>query len=198
MNTPISLTPNLVAIRSQALVNIHAHWKLFLFQGIVMLALGLLAVALPNISTLEIEQLVGWLLIVGGFLRTATILRKHHMPAFWWSLSSGAIAMVLGVLLVSHPLQGVITLTIVMTVLFVIEGVAAIFVALELRPYLRNWVWTLLGGLVTLMLAYLIFEGWPNTATWVIGLYIGIHMIVLGTSLISTAIAARRIDGATG
>ncbi len=91
MNTPISLTPNLVAIRSQALVNIHAHWKLFLFQGIVMLALGLLAVALPNISTLEIEQLVGWLLIVGGFLRTATILRKHHMPAFWWSLSSGAM-----------------------------------------------------------------------------------------------------------
>jgi uncharacterized membrane protein HdeD (DUF308 family) len=198
MNTTASFTPDIAALRSRALINIHSHWKLFLLQGILMLLLGLLAVALPNISTLGIEQLVGWLFIVGGFIRTASIIRKHHLPAFWWSLSSSVIAMALGVLLVTRPMQGVITLAIVMTILFVIEGVAAIFVALEFRPYLRNWIWTLLGGLVTLMLAYLIWEGWPNTATWMIGLYVGINMIFLGTSLIFTAIAARGLDSAAG
>jgi len=196
MITPASVTPDLAALRSRALMSIHSHWKLFLLQGILMLLLGLLAVALPNISTFEIEQLVGWLFILGGLIRTASLIRKHHLPAFWWSLSSSVIAMVLGVFLVRSPMQGVSTLAIVMTILFVIEGVATVFVALEFRPYLRNWLWTLFGGVVTLMLAGLIWEGWPNTATWVIGLYVGINMIFLGTSLIFTAVAARGISDA--
>ena len=106
--------------------------------------------------------------------------------------------MALGVLLVRLPLQGVITLAIVLTTLFVIEGIAAIFVALEFRPFLRNWIWTLCGGFISLMLAYLIWAGWPNTATWVIGLYVGINMIFWGTSMIFTAIAARGIGNAAG
>jgi uncharacterized membrane protein HdeD (DUF308 family) len=184
---------DLEAVRRRALVVIQAHWKLFLFQGILMLFLGMLAVALPNIFTLEIELLVGWLFIVGGFFRAAAIFSKRHMPGFWWSLLSAVLAVVLGALLIARPLQGVITLTIVMTALFVIEGVAAVFVALEYRRYLRNWSWTLFSGLVNLGLAFLIWQGWPSTAAWVIGLYVGVNMIFLGVPLIMTAIAARGI-----
>jgi uncharacterized membrane protein HdeD (DUF308 family) len=196
MITPTSVAPDVAALRSRTLRVIHSHWKLFLVQGIVMLLLGLLAVALPNVSTLEIEQLVGWLFIVGGLVRTASLIRKHHLPAFWWSLSSGVIAMLLGILLVRYPMRGVITLAIVMTTLFVVEGIAAIFIAFEFRSYLRNWIWTLFGGVVTLLLAVLIWQGWPSTATWVIGLYVGINMVFLGTSLIFTAVAARGISSA--
>jgi uncharacterized membrane protein HdeD (DUF308 family) len=96
------------------------------------------------------------------------------------------------------PRRGVITLTIVMVVLFVIKGLATIFMALDFRPYLRNRIWSLCGGLVTLMFAYLMWLGWPNTAHWVIGLYVGINLIYLGTCLIFTAIAARGIDGDAG
>jgi uncharacterized membrane protein HdeD (DUF308 family) len=184
---------DLEAVRRRALLVIQAHWKLFLFQGILMLFLGMLAVALPNIFTLEIELLVGWLFIVGGFFRAAAIFSKRHMPGFWWSLLSAVLAVVLGALLIARPLQGVITLTIVMTALFVIEGVAAVFVALEYRRYLRNWSWTLFSGLVNLGLAFLIWQGWPSTAAWVIGLYVGVNMIFLGVPLIMTAIAARSI-----
>jgi uncharacterized membrane protein HdeD (DUF308 family) len=76
----------------------------------------------------------------------------------------------------------------------VIEGVAAVFIALEYRRHLPNWSWTLLSGLINLGLAYLIWQGWPSTATWVIGLYVGINMIFLGVPLIMTAITARNID----
>jgi len=155
-------------------------------------------VALPNISTLEIELLVGWLFIVGGFFRAATIFSKRHMPGFWWSLLSGVLAVVVGAILIARPLQGVVTLTIVMTLFFVIEGIAAVLIALEYRRYLRNWSWTLLSGLVNLGLAYLIWQGWPSTATWVIGLYVGINMIFLGVPLIMTAIAARSIGNTAG
>jgi len=194
----LAINPDVEAIRRRVLTTVHDHWKLFLFQGILMLILGMLAVALPNISTLEIELLVGWLLIVGGFFRAATIFGKRHMPGFWWSLLSAALAVALGTILIARPLQGVITLTIVMTVFFVIEGVAAVLIALEYRRYLRNWSWTLLSGLINLVLAYLIWNGWPSTATWVIGLYVGINLIFLGVQLIMTAIAARGLRSTAG
>jgi uncharacterized membrane protein HdeD (DUF308 family) len=193
----IASTPNVDAFHRQVQTIIRAHWKLFLFQGILLLVLGMLAVALPNISTLEIELLVGWLFIVGGFFRAASIVRKRQMPGFWWSLLSSVIAMALGAILIAHPLQGAITLTIIVTVCFAIEGVAAIFIALDFRRYLNNWRWTLMGGVINLALACLIWEQWPNSATWVIGLCVGINMVFLGVPLIMTAIAARSIDSAS-
>jgi uncharacterized membrane protein HdeD (DUF308 family) len=197
MTKSIPITQNIEAVRRQVLTGIHAHWKLFLFQGILMLFLGTLAVALPNISTLEIELLVGWLLIIGGIVRAATIFRKRHVPGFWWSLLSGIITMALGAMLIAHPLQGVMTPTLLMTVFFVIEGVAGVFIALEFRAYVRNWSWMVFGGLINLVFAYLIWNSWPNSATWVIGLYVGINMIFLGVPLIMTAFTARSIDSVT-
>jgi uncharacterized membrane protein HdeD (DUF308 family) len=67
-----------------------------------------------------IEQLLGVLCIVGGFIGTATFIRKQYRPASWWPLSSSVVAMALGVLLLRSPMQGALTLTIVMMVLFII------------------------------------------------------------------------------
>ncbi len=78
--------------RHPVLTTVPGHWELFLFQGVLMLIFGMLAIALPNISTLEIELLVGWLFIVGGFFLVTTIFKKRHMPGFWWSLLSGVLA----------------------------------------------------------------------------------------------------------
>lgn len=194
MGTTIPVTPDLEAVRRQVLTTIRTHWKLFLFQGILMLVLGMLAVALPNISTLEIELLVGSLLIIGGILRVIMIFRKPHMPGFWWSVANGVLAVAVGGILLARPIQGVLTLTILLAAFFVIEGVAALFIALEFRRYLRSWGWTLLSGVVNLVLACLVWRGWPNSATWVIGFYVGINMIFLGVPLIMNAIAARSME----
>jgi uncharacterized membrane protein HdeD (DUF308 family) len=168
-----------------------------LLEGVLLLLLGMVAIAIPYFFTLEIELFVGWLLIVGGLLRVVALFRKRHMPGFIWSLLSAALAVALGALLIARPLQGVITLTIVLTVIFVIEGLAAILLGLEYRRYLRSWVWTILSGVITLGLAYLIWHGWPNTAGWVIGLYVGISLVFLGISLVTTSLAARKV-GAGG
>jgi uncharacterized membrane protein HdeD (DUF308 family) len=85
------------------------------------------------------------------------------------------------------------SLTVLITVLFACEGVAAILAALEFRRYLRSWTWTVASGLINLLLAFLIWSGWPNSATWVIGLFVGINMIFLGVPLLTAAVAARKI-----
>jgi uncharacterized membrane protein HdeD (DUF308 family) len=196
MNTPAFLTSDVAAMSSQELMDIHSQWKVLMLEGAFVLALGLLTVAAPRISTLGIEQLVGWLGIAGGFIGIAAIIRKHQLPATWRPLSIGVLAMVLGVLLVRSPMQGVITLTVVMMVLFVINDGVTIFHTLRSRPNPRKWISSLLGGSVTLLFVYLIWQGWPNTGAWVLGLYVGLNLIYVGASLIFTVIAARGVNSA--
>lgn len=191
MNTPAFLTTDVAAMSGQELLDIHSQWKVLLLEGIIVLALGLLAVVAPSISSLVIEQLVAWLSIVGGFIATAAIIRKHQLPAAWRPLAISVIAMALGVLLVRSPMRGAITLTVVMTVLFVFKDGVTIFQALKSTSNPRKWLSGLFGGSVTLLFVYLIWDGWPNTATWVLGLYVGLNLIYVGTSLIFTVIAAR-------
>lgn len=186
-----SKTENIERVRSAVAAAIRGHWKLFLVQGLVMMALGLVAAALPHFATLVVEIFVGWLFIVGGLVRTLILLQARQAPGFWWSLLTAVLALVLGLVLVAQPAQGVLTLTFVLVVLFIVEGIVAIVIALGIRQHLRNWAWTLVSGLVDLLLAYLIWQGWPATASWAIGLLVGINMFMLGLSLTMTALAAR-------
>jgi uncharacterized membrane protein HdeD (DUF308 family) len=179
------------ALRKQLAEELHAHWKLFLIQGIGMIILGLAAIALPEISTLAIAILVGWLFFIGGIFRLMMLTRSRRVPGFGWSLVSAILSVVLGILLVLRPFEGVLTLTIAMVALFVVEGITTIVIAVEFRRRLHNWGWILLNGIVSLVLAGLIWSGWPTSATWAIGLFVGIYMLFIGLSLVTTAIAAR-------
>jgi uncharacterized membrane protein HdeD (DUF308 family) len=187
----VSNTTDLEAIRRQLASTIHAHWKLFLAQGIVMIVLGVLAVALPNLATLAVEIFVGWLFFVGGIFRTASVWHSRQAPSFVWSMLTAILSIVLGLILVLRPLAGVLTLTMVLVAFFIIEGIASIIGAVEHRQHLRSWGWVLFSGIIDLVLAYLIWAGWPSSASWAIGLLVGINMLFLGLSLVMTAVAAR-------
>jgi uncharacterized membrane protein HdeD (DUF308 family) len=177
------------------------HWKALLTQGIVMIVLGLIAVLLPNVATLTIELMIGILFLAGGLIRLFTLARCRTAPGFWWSAALATLSVLLGVVLLAKPAQGAITLTMVLLAFFIVEGIVTIMVAVMVHRPLGNWGgswgWTLLSGLVDLVLAYLIWRGWPASAAWAIGLLVGINMFFLGLSLAMTAIAARtmRHDG---
>jgi uncharacterized membrane protein HdeD (DUF308 family) len=182
---------DLESIRRQVASTIHAHWRLFLAEGIVMMVLGFLAIAVPNIATLAVEIFVGWLFFVGGIFRTVSVWRSRGRPGFIWSLLTALLAIVLGLILILRPLEGVLTLTMVLVAFFIIEGIASIIGAIEHRQHLRSWGWVLFSGIIDLLLAYLIWAGWPSSAAWAIGLLVGINMLFLGLSLVMTALAAR-------
>ncbi len=183
--------PDLDGIRRRFGIAIHAHWKLFLAEGIVMMILGLLAIAVPEVATLAITIFIGWLFFVGGIFRTISVLQHRAMPGFVWSLLTAVLAIVLGLILILRPISGVLTLTIALAAFFIIEGISAILLAVEHRRHLPSWGWVLFSGLVDLLLAYLIWDGWPSSAGWAIGLLVGINMVFVGLSLIMTALAAR-------
>lgn len=186
-----SIEPKIEEIRRKVAEAIKAHWKLFLTQGIVMIVLGFAAVLLPNIATLAIAIFIGWLFLIGGVVRAFSVWHARSAPGFGWSMLTALLAIALGLILVLHPFEGVLTLTMVLIALFVVEGIAAIVIALEFRRHIKQWGWTLFNGIVDLVLAWLIFQGWPSTAAWAIGLLVGINMIFLGLSLTMTALAGR-------
>jgi uncharacterized membrane protein HdeD (DUF308 family) len=187
----MSNTTDLESIQRQLASTIQAHWKLFLAQGIVMMVLGFLAVAEPNVATVAVGIFVGWLFFVGGIFRALSVWRSRQLPGFAWSMLTAVLAIVLGLILILRPLAGVLTLTMVLVAFFVIEGIASILAAIEHRQHLRSWGWVVFSGIIDLLLAYLIWQGWPSSADWAIGLLVGVNMLFLGLSLVMTALAAR-------
>jgi uncharacterized membrane protein HdeD (DUF308 family) len=187
----MSIQPDIDGIRRQMAATIHAHWKLVLVQGIVMMVLGFLAVAEPNVATIAVGIFVGWLFFIGGIFRAVSVWQSRGMPGFAWSLLTALLAIVLGLILIFRPLAGVLTLTMVLIAFFILEGITAIVLAVQHREHLRSWGWVLFSGIVDLLLAFLIWDGWPSSADWAIGLLVGINMLFFGLSLVMTALAAR-------
>jgi uncharacterized membrane protein HdeD (DUF308 family) len=176
-----------------------AHWKLFLFQGAVMVVLGVLAICAPVAASIAVAIYVGWLLLISGIVGLIAIVSTHHVHAFLWSLITAALSVLIGVLLVLMPVQGAVSLTIVLTAFFVAEGVFQTTVAVASRHVLAGtWVWMLLSGIADLVLAAIIIEGWPGTAVWALGLLVGVNLLTSGWAVVVAAFGGRRMAGSAG
>jgi uncharacterized membrane protein HdeD (DUF308 family) len=177
----------------QAVANaLHQHWKLYLAEGIVLLALGFIAIVIPPIATLAVTILLGWLFLLSGVVGLYTTYMLRHAPGFWWSLLSAALAVLVGASLLAMPASGALSLTVVLVAFFMIEGVVSIMFALDHKRELSGrWGWMLASGVVDLALGVMILAGLPSTAAWAIGLLVGINMIFGGSALIGMALHAR-------
>jgi uncharacterized membrane protein HdeD (DUF308 family) len=103
------------------------------------------------------------------------------------------VAVLAGLVLLARPVQGVLTLTIVVGVYFLIEGITTIMYALEHRRELsERWSWLLVSGLIDILISFLIISGLPGSAEWAIGLLVGINLVLGGASLVGMALAARK------
>jgi uncharacterized membrane protein HdeD (DUF308 family) len=192
-----SVQPDFDRLDRAVAQSIHEHWKLLLVEGILLLALGVLAIVVPPIASLAVAIFLGWLFLVSGLIGLVTTYMMRHAPGFWWSLISAVLAVAAGIVLIARPVSGVLSLTFVLIVFFIIEGVASIMFALEHRRELPDrWSWMLVSGIVDLILAALILAGLPESADWAIGLLVGINMVMGGVALVAMAITARNIDPA--
>jgi uncharacterized membrane protein HdeD (DUF308 family) len=173
---------------------VRRHWKLFLFEGIALVILGLLAVMAPVVASVAATVFFGWILLVSGVAGLLTTFRGRQLPGFGWSLLSAVVGIVAGALLLLWPLQGTLSLTAVLVAFLWIEGVVTIMYALEHRnaPSGR-WGWMLASGILDVGLGVLIFAGLPGTALWALGLIVGINLLFGGWALILMALHARSI-----
>src|ERR1700716_3761211 len=189
----MTLPPDIGKLQSEMNARVKAHWKAFLFEGILLAVLGLAAMIVPPLASLAVTIFLGWMFLISGIAGLFVTFWARQMPGFWWSLFSAALAVLAGLILIARPMQGVLTLTIVVGAYFLAEGVTTIMYALEHRRELsERWSWLLFAGILDILIAGMIITGLPGSAEWAIGLLVGINLLFGGASLIGVALAARR------
>ena len=192
MTLPHNAPHDATDLQSRVSGAVRARWKAFLVEGILLALLGLAAIIIPPLASLAVTIFLGWMFLVSGIAGLALTFWARQMPGFWWSLISAVLAIGAGIILLARPVQGTLTLTIVVGAYFVAEGVVTIMYALEHRRELSGrWSWMLVAGLMDIVISFFIIAGLPGSALWAIGLLVGINLLIGGTALVGMALAAR-------
>jgi uncharacterized membrane protein HdeD (DUF308 family) len=186
--------PTLTDMQRAVRDTVRLHWQLFLAQGVIMMILGVLAMIWPQVSTLAVDIYVGWLFLLSGIVGIFTMFLARDVQAFLWMLLTAALSLFVGVMLVWHPTEGAVSLTMVLTAFFIVEGVIQIVASLSYRDiFPGQWGWMLASGMADLILAGIIIAGWPGTAAWALGLIVGVNLITSGAAITTVALAAREV-----
>ena len=173
---------------------LRAHWRLYVFQGVLMIILGVLAVAAPAFATLTVDIYVGWLFLISGVLGLIAMFSARNVPGFLWTLVTALLSIVVGGVLLWKPVEGALSLTIVLTAFFIVEGIFQAVAAFTYRDAIPSrWGWLLASGIADLALAAIIIAGWPGTAAWTLGLLVGVNLLTTGWAVVMVALGARDI-----
>jgi uncharacterized membrane protein HdeD (DUF308 family) len=165
------------------LIYLQQHWKWFIAEGLFFIIMGTAAIIVPNVFTLGITLFLGWLLLVCGIIQTVRVISISNMPGSRLWLFSGILQVVIGYFLVADPMEGRITITLLLSLFFAMDGLAKISLAFLMRP-LARWGWMIFSGITSLFLAIIVWAGWPENALWVPGLLLGINLVFAGWSLL--------------
>ena len=187
----MSAPQDFTRLQSAMSAAVREHWVAFLIEGILLALLGLAAMIVPPLASLAVTIFLGWMFLIIGIVGLVLTFWARQMPGFWWSLLSAVLALGAGIILLARPIQGTLTLTIVVGAYFLAEGVATIMYSLEHRRELsERWGWLLTAGLMDIIVAGIIIAGLPGSALWAIGLLVGINLLFGGATLIGMALAA--------
>ena len=149
--------------------------------GGIMFLCGLLAIALPLATSIGIILVLGWLILLSAVAHLIFIFHSHSIGGVLWKLLLAVFYGSIGFYMVTHPLLGVATVTIVLAIFLLCEGVVEIAFYLHIRRA-PHALWVLFDGIVTLILGYLIWAHWPSDLAWVLGTLIGISLMFSGIS----------------
>jgi uncharacterized membrane protein HdeD (DUF308 family) len=154
----------------------------YLLQGGLMVVAGVLALLYPFFASTAIVVLLGWLLIFAGIVQGIGLIGAGNVPHYLLQLISAALAIVIGLLLLRQPDSGLLIITVLLLVYFLVEGLSKVIFALTIRPF-PHWGWVLLSGIVGILLAVYLWANLPVDSAWVLGVLLGILLIAEGAAL---------------
>lgn len=154
-----------------------------LWIGIALVVVGILAMLFPVFTTVTATLMIGWVLILAGLVSFFGALSIEGTGPFFGELLLALLKLALGVYLLRHPGVGIVIITLVLAVMFMIDGAVRIGFAIEMRRR-GGWFWMILSALVSIAAGLLIATGLPETSLFVLGLLVGINFLGTGISLI--------------
>ena len=163
--------------------------------GVLTVILGVLAMMAPLMTGVTVALLLGFLLIAAGIVRTIFAFKAKSWGKGILAFGLGLLTLLVGLYMVVRPGMALATLTLVLAAYFFIDGIFEIFEAFDLKP-LKGWGWMLFGGIVSIILGFMIWRGWPESSLFIVGILVGIKLIFAGWSMIGIGAAGRSIASA--
>lgn len=164
-----------------------------MFMGVALILLGLIAIAYPLATTIIVKLMIGWLFLIAGISQIIFAFSTGRWSDFFLELLMGLVFTIIGGWLAFFPLTGVLTLTLVIAVAFIVQGILEIFAAIRLRS-VDGWLWLLFAGIVAIAVGTMILAEFPSSAGWAIGLLAGVSLIATGAAYVGLASSARRLE----
>jgi len=163
---------------------------LIVLGGVLVLG-GILALANPFAASIAITTLVGLVLVFAGVLQSWVAITDSQVPHRVWTGLVGLLALLAGISLIADPLAGVVSLTLLVGIVFLVTGAARLAMAWQLRDTPLYW-FLLLSGAASMLVGFLVVTDFGAAATSFLGLLLGIQLLADGIGLIALGVTARR------
>lgn len=174
---------------------LHKMWGWLAASGVALILLGAFAL-IDSIAVSVISILVfAWILIIAGVVEVVHALRhrhSHHLLLHWLN---AVFALVIGVVLLRNSLAGLLVITLMLAVYFIVVGIFRIIAGATMKTPGAGW--TLFDGIISLVLGLMVWAQWPVAALWIIGLFIGINLVITGSTQLMLAMTLRRLTPKT-
>jgi uncharacterized membrane protein HdeD (DUF308 family) len=175
-------------IQTQIQETIHKSSGFIITTGILLLLMGMFAMGSPLVAGLSLALMVGIMLIIGGVGEMAFAF-KAGKGLFAFAL--GALTIVIGGYMVSRPGAALASLTLFLALYLIISGAFEMMMSFQFRP-VKGWGWAAFSGIVSLLLGFMIWNQFPLSGAWAVGILIGVRLFFNGLTLLMFGLAARQ------
>ena len=163
-------------------------WWLFLLQGFAGIILGLMLVTEPGATVLALTTLLGFYWLILGLLALVQVFVDRDTP--WiWSLLSGVVGILAGVLVLRHPLLAAITVPTVIVLILGIQGVAMGVLEI-IAAFSGGGVGPFILGAIHVVVGILLISS-PVVAALALPIVFGVLLLIQGVGLIILAFRVR-------
>ena len=177
-------------INDEVFGELKKHWAWMLSLGIVMVILGVIGLGMTVLFNEIVVMYFGFLLLFGSGVQLMQAFRAEAWKGRVWHVLIALVYIVGGIIAVTEPVIAGMTLALLIAWTLIVIGMLRLFMALQMRGA-NGWLWTLLGGVLSVVLGVMIINEWPQSGLWVIGLFVAIEILFAGWSQIMIALAAK-------
>jgi uncharacterized membrane protein HdeD (DUF308 family) len=160
--------------------------------AVLMIVLGFAAMFKPFTAGLGISLFIAWIIVFSGVLHIVYAFAAGSAGSFLWRTLIGVAYIAGGMYLLKNPSIALASLTLMLAVILIAEGVFQLITFFQLRV-LPGSSWILLDGILTLILGGLIAYPWPGSSLWAIGTLVGVNLIISGFTRLMFSVAARSL-----
>jgi uncharacterized membrane protein HdeD (DUF308 family) len=180
------------ALLIEEIESLRHRWGWLLALGIIMVVLGTIALFIMPAATIGTVLVLGWLLVISGVIEAVHAFRVRKWGGIFLHLIGGILGVLIGLLIVTHPVAGALAWTLLFASFFTVIGIFRLIAAIRLK--FPNWGWAAFDGTITLLLGIILWVDWPWSGLWYLGLAVGVSLILRGWSYVMFALAVHNLS----